>query len=143
MKASKITIGRLFNCGNYEHVRIEITADIGDGQSASNAFVAIESAISAMKPRSTAAQTWDGISRKQSELIAAKQMPLAEFERKYGQPSGGPAAFIARLRDEIKRESQVLADYDRMRSNAIASLDDLGSVPVIRLGGGINHEDLT
>ena len=32
MKITKITVGRLHNLGNYEHVRYELTVEVPEGQ---------------------------------------------------------------------------------------------------------------
>lgn len=37
-RISRLTIGRLYNLGNYEHVRYELTVEIGEGKSAALAL---------------------------------------------------------------------------------------------------------
>ncbi len=37
-QVTKLTIGRLYNLGNYEHVRYELTVEIGEGRSAALAL---------------------------------------------------------------------------------------------------------
>lgn len=48
MHVSKITIGRLFNLGNYEHVRYEIAADLQPGENPREAVEKLNSAINAI-----------------------------------------------------------------------------------------------
>lgn len=47
---TKITVGRLYNLGNYEHVRYEITAEVPENCSARQAVVGIEKILSGLKP---------------------------------------------------------------------------------------------
>ena len=42
MNITKITIGRLYNLGNYEHVRHDLTVEVKDGESAATAITGME-----------------------------------------------------------------------------------------------------
>ena len=48
---TKITIGRLHNLGNYEHVRYEITVDIPEGASATQAFSNLDRVLEGLDPK--------------------------------------------------------------------------------------------
>jgi hypothetical protein len=39
MNITKITIGRLYNLGSYEHVRYELTAEVPQGESPATAII--------------------------------------------------------------------------------------------------------
>lgn len=51
MKTTKITIGRLYNLGNYEHVRYELTAEIQESESAGTALIGLENILAALNPK--------------------------------------------------------------------------------------------
>ena len=51
MNITKITIGRLFNLGSYEHVRYELTAEVPAGESPATALIGLEKIITALNPK--------------------------------------------------------------------------------------------
>ena len=53
MQITKITIGRLYNLGSYEHVRYELTAEVPAGESAATAIIGMEKLMSALSPKTS------------------------------------------------------------------------------------------
>jgi hypothetical protein len=51
MRISKITIGRLFNLGHYEHVRYEVSVDVEPSDNPREALTKLESAINGLAPK--------------------------------------------------------------------------------------------
>lgn len=51
MRTSKITIGRLYNLGNYEHVRYELTVEIEKGESPALALRNVMRVLKAANPK--------------------------------------------------------------------------------------------
>lgn len=51
-RVSRITIGRLHNLGNYEHVRYEISVDVPPGNAPSAVLHELEKVLADLKPRS-------------------------------------------------------------------------------------------
>jgi hypothetical protein len=49
-RATNITIGRLYNLGNYEHVRYELTVEIPEGRSAAAALTNVMKVLAGCKP---------------------------------------------------------------------------------------------
>lgn len=49
-RVTKITIGRLYNLGNYEHVRYELTVEIPEGRSAAAALTNTLKVLAGCKP---------------------------------------------------------------------------------------------
>lgn len=49
-RVTKVTIGRLYNLGNYEHVRYEISVEIPDGSDAGEATTRLKKLLWAMRP---------------------------------------------------------------------------------------------
>lgn len=50
-KVSRFTIGRLYNLGNYEHVRYELTVEVGEGRSAAVALKNTLRLLRAVNPK--------------------------------------------------------------------------------------------
>lgn len=50
-RISRITIGRLHNLGNYEHVRYEVTVDLPPGTSPASVLHATEHMLNALEPK--------------------------------------------------------------------------------------------
>jgi hypothetical protein len=124
MNITRITIGRLYNLGNYEHVRYDLTVDLQDGDSASVAVVGMEKILAGLKPdRVTKSKAY--IDREQRIIDEAKMMPLAEFERRHGNPVGGPAEYIKRLEDSLAFSKAERAKADQKCAKARSLFDDL------------------
>lgn len=51
MNVTKITIGRLYNLGNYEHVRYEISAEVNEDGCASMALTGLERVLNGLNPK--------------------------------------------------------------------------------------------
>lgn len=49
-KVSRITIARLHNAGNYEHVRYEISVDVGPNQNPASVAEELEAILNDLKP---------------------------------------------------------------------------------------------
>ena len=50
-RVSKITVGRLHNLGNYEHVRYEIAVDVPEGASATRTLSNVERVLAGLDPK--------------------------------------------------------------------------------------------
>lgn len=50
---SKITVGRVYNLGNYEHIRFDLTFDVPDGANPLDVLKAAVKAIAILKPLKT------------------------------------------------------------------------------------------
>lgn len=50
-RVSKITVGRLHNLGNYEHVRYEIAVDVPEGASATQTLSNVERVLAGLDPK--------------------------------------------------------------------------------------------
>lgn len=122
---SRISIGRVYNLGNYEHIRYELTVDVKEGESAAAAFAAVENIIAGLKP-DRISKSNEELWRERKVIEQAKQMPLAEFQRRHGDPVGGPAAYIQRLEQSLaESEKQARESHDRAKT-VRRLFDDLG-----------------
>ena len=51
MNITKITIGRLYNLGSYEHIRYEVTVEIPEGADVSKTLIHLETALNTLAVR--------------------------------------------------------------------------------------------
>lgn len=127
MSITKITIGRLYNLGNYEHVRYELTIEVPDGASAANAVVGMEKILAGLKPlKNMAISSESEIKRLAAEIEEMKRMPAVEWERRYSHCHGTPTEVIERYQqslEEQKTKRQQAIERARM---ARILFDDLG-----------------
>lgn len=129
MNITKITIGRLFNLGSYEHARYELTVEVPQGESAATALAGIERILDALNPRRPCNVPSEEETKQAANRIATmRAMSPEDFERQYlGYGSEATqASYIASseqdLADGIKRREEWQARAKRAR----ALLDDLG-----------------
>jgi hypothetical protein len=103
MKVSKITIGRLFNLGNYEHVRYEVSVDVPEGDSAKDALVGLKRAIESLNPKPPH-DSW-AIQRAR-EILAKPASALPQHEI-----------------SEIERHKRVISEFEAWQTAQKKSLD--------------------
>lgn len=127
MKISKITAARLYNLGNYEHVRYELTVEVPPGESAAVAINGMENILAGLRPlKSQPIESMAELQRRSDEIMAMKAMSPEAWEAEYGYLSGTQSEVIA------KRESSLIEDMTKLdRAKARASdarrlFDDLG-----------------
>ena len=129
MKVSKITIGRLFNKGNYEHIRYELTVEVKDGESSTDAVINLERILEALKPLSTLCLPSEReLQQKAKEIERIKTMPEVEWERTYGGYKGTPAEIIERHQAALNEGSLKRESALQRAQAARAAFDNLGGI---------------
>ena len=118
MKISKITVGRLYNLGNYEHIRYDLTVDVPDGESASTAIIAVERLLVALSPIKNI--TWitpDELKRRRQEIEKMKKTPAIHWDREFGHShSGAKSEIIQQLKNSLAEdEAKLQKIIDRSR----------------------------
>jgi hypothetical protein len=135
MKITRITIGRLYNVGSYEHIRYELTAEVPDGESPATAILGMERILAALNPR-TATHSRMELAR-EKQRIEELHRKLAdegpdEFRRYHGHFVGTPEEYIARC-EESHAENVTKRDAWEARSaKARKLLEDLGGAANFR-----------
>ena len=125
MNITKITVGRLYNLGSYEHVRYELTVEVKDGESAATAITAIEKILSGLAPLKGIKSDLE-LKQKRVEIERMKVMPLVDWERQYGHYAGTAAEVIKRY-EEAQAEEIIKAAFVKSRALIARQLfDDLG-----------------
>lgn len=105
-RVKTVTIGRLYNLGNYEHLRFEVSAEVPDGGSAKATLLDIGAILAALKPI-----------KKAYNLNAARET-LAKLPESLSEVEKG-------LLEEYR---QIVAEYDRWRAARMAALERLDDV---------------
>ena len=121
-RVTNITIARLFNTGNYEHVRFEVSAEVPKGVSAKNTLLELRAIVTRMKPVKKPYEYYRAIA-------AMNKLPeqLQEHEK-------------LQLED-YKRIVSEYAAWKELQLDALKKLDDLGGSSK-KGGGPKDDEDL-
>lgn len=127
MNIAKITIGRLYNLGNYEHIRYELTVELKEGDKARDALIGMENILSGLKPldRCGIASEQD-IQREEKRIEEMRKLPVAEWDRQYGHCKGTPSEVIARFEEGLKQMKDKRAEALNRAALSRQFLDNLG-----------------
>lgn len=112
-RVSRITVGRLYNLGNYEHVRYEITVDVPAGVKPSHALTQTLRVLKAANPKPPCS---DYEIRTARESMAKKPEDLTEYDRGH----------MDIFKQRVERYDAWLAQKER----ALRILDDIGGSKV-------------
>ena len=127
MKITKITIGRLYNLGNYEHVRYDLTVEINAEESAESAMLGMEKIINGLAPLKNACVSTElELTRKAEEIDEMRTMPAVDWERRYGHCKGTPSEVIARYEESLKENVERRNQAVQRAKDARRYFDDLG-----------------
>lgn len=135
-KVTRLTIGRLYNLGNYEHVRYEITVEIGEGRSATLALRNTMKVLRTANPKSPVS-AFDYES-------AVKRLADPEAWHKNIEPICERKKLIKEMVAEAKKTVKRQDDWTMRRKAAELMLDDIGAVRVFKdakLSWGDDEED--
>lgn len=129
MNITKITIGRLYNLGSYEHVRYELTAEIPEGQSPGTAIIGMEKILAALSPK-TSTHSRSELDREAKRLEAMKTQLLAHgeerFRRDHGHFEGTPEEYLARCEKSLAENVARRDAWEARSAKARKLLEDLG-----------------
>ena len=133
MKVTKITLARLYNLGSYEHVRYELSVDLGAGDSAANAMLGLEHIMSALNPKTSTSDRPE-LERKARRINELKTDLAAstgeagenEFRRKHGHFEGTPEEYVSRCEQSFLANVAKRTAWEERAQKARKLLDDLG-----------------
>jgi hypothetical protein len=127
MKVTKITIGRLYNLGNYEHVRYDLTTEIPADGNAETAIIGMERILAGLKPlKNTSVKSASELVRQSDEVERMKTMNASEFHRHYGHCAGTPVEILERYQKSLEEETQRAQKAIDRSKMARQLFDDLG-----------------
>lgn len=112
-RVSRLTVSRLYNMGNYEHTRYEVSVEVPEGADASEAMRRLKDILWSLRP----VKTGDTYSMLRAREALARQAAGEDLD-KYDQDQ------LDTYREMVRRSE---AGHARV-SAAIAALKDLGGV---------------
>lgn len=92
-KIKTIQIGRVYNLGNYEHVRYDITAEVEPEEDPSQVMTGLEKVIEGLRPVKGVASCSE-LNRNRTEVEKMRTMSDAEFKQSFGGHTGTRAEII-------------------------------------------------
>lgn len=130
-RISRITIGRLFNLGSYEHVRYELTIEVPEDESAATALEGTERLLAALNPKEPGNVPSESTVQHDERRVADMKERLAkgadEFNRYYGPGFvGTPEEYIARCEESLRESIARREAWKARAKKARSLLDDLG-----------------
>jgi hypothetical protein len=108
-RVSRITIGRLYNLGNYEHVRYELTVDVPAGVKPSHALTQMLRVLKAANPKPPCSAYEIRTAR---EALAKDPATLSQYDRDN----------LETFKERVSRYDEWLA----LKERAVRILDEMG-----------------
>lgn len=119
-RVNKFTIGRLYNLGNYEHVRYELSVEVPKGKSAARAFANTLKVLRALNPKPPIpSYEYEGALERLKEPDAWHKSIIDPKER---------AGAIAVMVTESKKKVRLFERWAKRRHAVEAYFDDLGGI---------------
>lgn len=132
MKVTKVTIGRLFNLGSYEHVRYEVSIELNDGDNPGKCVRDLETLVEAMNPKEPST-TQESIDRAQRNYDAMVLMDEDAFRRQHGYTfTGTREEYQNRIAKGLAEDRVKLALWQSKAQWAREQLANIGAVEVRR-----------
>jgi hypothetical protein len=124
MQVTKITIGRLYNLGNYEHIRYELAVEIPAGESPATALIGTEKILKALNPKRPRSIPSDHeIESAERTIKEIKEMTDDEIAARYGRSR---ALVLHEAEKEFSTAKASLKEWEDYKARARKSLEDLG-----------------
>ena len=110
-KVSRVSVARLYNTGNYEHIRYEISADVPPDGSASQTLIDLTGILQRLKPIKK-----DYEYQRHKDLLNKLPQQMTESEK-----------------EDAKDAQEIVGKFDTalaLKWEAVLKLDDLGGASV-------------
>lgn len=120
-RVTRISIGRLFNLGSYEHKRYEIEIAVPEGQSAGEALMGVERILEALKPKCPVDVSHLG------DLKRYREWTDAELARAWFLGDRSVEKWREDNESEIAKLEAQLKDWRDHQEKVRQLLDDLGA----------------
>lgn len=123
MNVSKITIGRLFNLGNYEHIRYEIAVDV-KADEAATALAGLERILEALNPKKPIWYLTPAAAASAKKRIQdLREMTDEEVRKRHGQSK---YSLLVKWHKQWSEQASKTHRWDIREKHARQMLDDLG-----------------
>lgn len=124
-RISRISIGRVYNLGNYEHVRFELTVDVPEGTSAAAAVRGMERLIAGLRPDKTIKSVAD-LQRDAARIDRMNELTDEQFAREHMGAVGTRKEITRRYVQSLNADRRRRDKSIRLQEKARALFDDLG-----------------
>lgn len=124
-RVSRISVGRVYNLGNYEHVRYEITVDIPEGESAARAIVGVERIIAGLKPIKDSVESEAQLAHAAARLEEMEAADADTWQRNWGHCTGTREEVIKRHEESLRKAVTERAAAIQRAKTARLLFDDL------------------
>jgi hypothetical protein len=125
MKINKITIGRLYNLGNYEHIRYDLTVELKDDESAATAVLGLEKILAGLKPDKYIKSEIE-LEREAAKIERMKKMTAEEWDNEHRYSQGSREEITRRYEAALEEEKRKRAETIARGEKARELFDDLG-----------------
>jgi hypothetical protein len=124
MNVSKITIARLYNLGDYEHVRYELTIEVPAGESPATALIGAENILAGLNPKKPAqVPGHDAIQRHIQRIAEIEKMTDDQIAKSYNKDR---VVVLHEARQALVLAENRLAAWESHQAHARKLLEDLG-----------------
>lgn len=140
-RVSRITIGRLYSLGNYEHVRYEVAVELPPGASPASVIGDLDTLMAGMNPKTPHSDYAVG------RAIHAMSKPAPKLEDFPADPpdddpwNATRAQKLAQALEEREEHAHVISETEqwrKARATALRRFDELGGTA--RHGGGYSDD---
>jgi hypothetical protein len=115
-KVKTITLSRLYNSGNYEHFKVELTADVPPGQSAKKVALGLGAVIRALSPKCP-------VNRSEMDDLQRRINWTAKEQQNYWGEKWQDV--LEENKKELAQMQGTLAEWEEKRRIALETMDDL------------------
>lgn len=131
-RVTRVTVARLHNIGNYEHVRFEVSAEIAPGDSAAETIVGLERLLEAMDPRDKPTASEIDIRNRKAQWEDLMAMSEEDFRRRHplGSFEGTRLEYLNRVKAGILESEEKLALWNAKQAKARQLFDNLAGAAV-------------
>jgi hypothetical protein len=145
-RISRLTLARLFNLGNFEHMRYEVTVDLPAGTSPASVLRELESAIADLEPKEpvTHYERLQALKVLQGPEPTLASVRVEMDSDPFGDDDYSPEQLLERKQLERARAQKTIERYDdwlRSREGALQRLEALGGVGGARTDAKVHWGD--
>lgn len=129
MKITKIAVERVYNLGNYEHIRYSLTVDVKEHESSEQAIRGVENILAGLRPRKDIPSNAE-LARQSIQIARMEKMTAEEWEREHRHSVGTREEVIGRYRTSLEEATEKRAKALAIATTARELFDDLGGASV-------------
>lgn len=143
-RVSRVTIGRLYSLGNYEHVRYEVSVDLPPGASPASVIGDLDTLMAGMSPKAPHSDYAVG---RAIHTVSKPEPTLADMQAEgngndddfqFGRSPEDQLRDALREREQARKVITEQEQWRKTRETALRRFDELGGTA--RHGGGYSDD---